>query len=71
MDNQARIAGGIFVFVLMFFTAAPFNDEIQGLALASGASTIVKSFSIVFPVLWVGLIFIVLAFTGYEVLRSF
>lgn len=70
MGKQERVAGGIFVFVLMIFTAVPFNDQIQGLALATGASEGVIAFAIVFPVLYVGLIFIILAFTGYEAINS-
>jgi hypothetical protein len=60
----------MFVVVLMFFTATPFNDEIQGLALASGAGPLIIIFAGVFPLLWIGLMFIVLAFTGYEVYGS-
>jgi hypothetical protein len=71
MDNLGKIAGGIFVFVLMFFTYVPFNDEIQGLALAAGASEIVIAFALVFPYLWIGFIFTILAFTGYEIIISF
>ena len=70
MERQERVAGGIFVFVLMLFTAVPFNDQIQGLALETGASEGVIAFAIVFPVLYVGLIFTILAFTGYEAIRS-
>lgn len=70
MDRQERVAGGIFVFVLMLFTAVHFNDSIQGLALAAGASEAVIALAIVFPVLYVGLLFTVLAFTGYEAIRS-
>ena len=70
MEGQERVAGGIFVFVLMLFTAVPFNDQIQGLALATGATEGVIAFAIVFPVLYVGLIFTVLAFTGYEAIKS-
>ena len=69
MEGQERVAGGIFVFVLMLFTAVPFNDQIQGLALETGASEGVKAFAIVFPVLYVGLLFTVLAFTGYEAIK--
>ena len=70
MGRQERVAGGIFVFVLMLFTAVPFNDSIQGLALATGASEGVIAFAIVFPILYVGLIFTILAFTGYEAIKS-
>ena len=70
MDRQERVAGGIFVFVLMLFTAVPFNDPIQGFALATGASEGVIAFALVFPVFYVGLIFTILAFTGYEAIKS-
>ena len=70
MGDNMKVAGGMFVFVLMLFTAVPFNDEVQGLALAAGATEMVKVFAIIFPLLWVGFIFIVLAFTGYEVIRE-
>ena len=70
MDRQERVAGGIFVSVLMLFTVVPFNDSIQGLALATGASEGIIVFAIVFPVLYVGLIFTILAFTGYEAIKS-
>lgn len=70
MDNQTRIAGGIFVSILMIFLAVPFNDEIQGLALATGATGAIRTFAIIFPYFWIGLIFIILAFTGYDVIEN-
>lgn len=71
MDDQSKIAGGIFVFVLMFLTAAPLNDEVQGFALAAGASEVVKAFALVFPIMWVGIAFIILAFVGNDIIESF
>ena len=70
MERTDRIAGGIFVVVLMFFTLVPFNNDIQGMAVAAGSGELIRTFASIFPVLWVGLMFIVLAFTGYEVYGS-
>lgn len=71
MDDQSRIAGGLFVFVLMLLTATPLNNEVQIKALATGASEVVKAFAIVFPVMWVGIAFIILAFIGNDIIESF
>lgn len=70
MGGYQQIAGGIFVSVLMILTARPFNDEIQGLALAAGATEMIKAVAIVFPYIYIGLLFIVLAYTGYEVTQE-
>ncbi len=70
MDRKERIAGGLFVVVLMLLTAAPFNNDIQALANAAGSTEAVRAFASVFPILWVGLLFTVLALTGYEAIKE-
>lgn len=70
MDRKERIAGGLFVVVLMLLTIVPFNDSVQALANEAGSTEAVRAFAIVFPGLWVGLLFIVLAFTGYEAVKE-
>jgi hypothetical protein len=70
MDNQERIAGGFFIFVLMFFLLNPLNNDMQAAAAAPGAAEWVIAFAPNFQLIWVGLMFIVLAFTGYDVLKS-
>ena len=70
MENTERIAGGIFIIVLMILTLTPFNSDIQTLALADGAAKVVIAFAEVFPILWVGLIFTIAGFTGYDILNQ-
>lgn len=70
MENMERISGGFFVIVLMIFTLTPFNNEIQGMASVTGASEIIRIIAEVFPILYVGLIFIIAAFTGYDILAQ-
>jgi hypothetical protein len=70
MENTEKVAGGLFVVVLMLLLATPLNDEIQGLAMAAGASDVVRAVAVFFPVFWIGLMFIVLAFSGYEAIQS-
>lgn len=67
MENMERISGGFFIIVLMIFTLNPFNNDIQTMASAAGSSEIVRVIAEVFPILYVGLIFIVAAFTGYDI----
>jgi hypothetical protein len=70
MERDERIAGGLFVFVLMLLTIQPFNNDVQALAAAAGSTQAVQAFAIVFPILYAGLMFIILAFTGAEVYES-
>ncbi len=67
MDNMERISGGFFIIVLMVFTLTPLNDGIQALALAAGSAEIIRVIARVFPMFYVGMIFIVAAFTGYDI----
>ena len=62
-----RISGGFFIIVLMIFTLNPFNNEIQAMASAAGSAEIIRVIARVFPMFYVGLIFIVAAFTGYDI----
>ncbi len=71
MDRQERIAGGLFIVVLMLFTVQPFNNDIQSAAAASGASEAVQVIALVFPIFYVGIMFTVLALTGYDVMQEF
>ena len=70
MENTERIAGGFFIIVLMILTLTPFNNDIQAAALVDGAAEVVIAFAEVFPLLWVGLIFTVTGFTGYDIFRQ-
>jgi hypothetical protein len=70
MKNTERIAGGFFIIVLMILTLNPFNNDIQAAAIADGATEIVIAFAEVFPILWVGLIFTIAGFTGYDIFRQ-
>jgi hypothetical protein len=70
MSEQTKIAGGVFVFLLMFFLTTPLNDEVQGYAQATGASEGVIAIALIFPYFWVGITFIVLAFTGWEITQQ-
>lgn len=67
MENTERIAGGIFLIVLLVFTLTPFNNDIQALASAPGSTEIVRVIAEIFPILYVGLIFTLLGFTGYDI----
>lgn len=70
MENMERIAGGFFIIVLMIFTLTPLNNDLQAMASAAGSSEIVRVIAEVFPILYVGLIFIVAAFTGYDIFNQ-
>ena len=70
MENTERIAGGIFLIVLMIFTLNPFNNDIQALASAAGSTEIVRVFAEIFPILYVGLMFTIMGFTGYDIFRQ-
>ncbi len=70
MENTERIAGGIFLIILMIFTLNPFNNDIQALASAAGSTEIVRVIAEIFPIMYVGLIFTILGFTGYDIFRQ-
>ena len=70
MENTERIAGGIFLIVLMIFTLNPFNNDIQALASAPGSVEIVRVFAQIFPIMYVGLMFTIMGFTGYDIFRQ-
>lgn len=70
MENTERIAGGIFLIVLMIFTLNPFNNDIQALASATGSTEIVRVFAEIFPIMYVGLMFTIMGFTGYDIFRQ-
>ena len=70
MENMDRISGGFFLIVLMIFTLNPFNNDIQALASAAGSTEIVRVIAKVFPILYVGIIFTIAAFTGYDIFNQ-
>ena len=70
MENQERIAGGIFVAVLMFFLLNPLTNDIQAAAAAAGSAEWIRAIAPQFPLLWVSFIFIILAFTGYDIFKN-
>ena len=70
MENTERIAGGIFLIVLMIFTLNPFNNDIQALASTPGSIEIVRVFAQIVPIMYVGLMFTVMGFTGYDIFRQ-
>ena len=70
MENMARISGGFFLIVLMVFTLQPFNNDIQAMASATGSAEIVRVIAEVFPVLYVGIMMTIAAFTGYDIFRQ-
>ena len=67
MENMDRISGGFFLIVLMIFTLNPLNNDIQALASAAGSAEVIRVIAQVFPTLYVGLIFTIAAFTGYDI----
>ncbi len=67
MENTERIAGGIFLIVLMLFTLNPLNNDVQTLASAAGSTEIVRVFAEIFPIMYVGLMFVIMGFTGYDI----
>ena len=70
MENTERIAGGIFLIVLMIFTLNPLNNDVQALASADGSTEIVRVFADIFPIMYVGIMFTIMGFTGYDVFRQ-
>ena len=70
MENQERISGGIFLFVLMLFLLTPLNNDVQTAALAAGSAEWIRAIAPIFSLVWVSFMFIILAFTGYDVLKN-
>ena len=70
MENTERIAGGIFLIVLMIFTLNPLNNDVQALASAAGSTEIVRVFAEIFPIMYVGIMFTIMGFTGYDIFRQ-
>jgi hypothetical protein len=65
-----KATGGILVGFMMLLTLDPFNDTVQGFAITNPSNFIYTGIAEVFPYFYTGLMFIVFAFSLYEIIKG-